>query len=1358
VQQSVVLVANLSYREAAVILGGMTTPKNASSAPGAAAALAGYDYQLDVSVLAALRLMLVNKSAEKITLEPANEEDLEADLAPDVPGRVVPSGQVAGGYKLVVQVKLSNGEPWSLEDFDQLLNHGVTRKPAREHLDDLNTRYLLVTNAGVKGVALKLIVSDFEEASDPKKFPPKLKKTLRKKPEGRVAIWGNLGERQLDLEIDHILRVVLRIPHPRHKDCRQALREEAKRRMRGSVPGEWTKEDLLSTVRSLGGYLANMEELEYFVEPANFQSMVSQLDMRNAIVITGSSGTGKTWAALALCDYARRRDGALDVVTVTPGDGPAAVRRLVHTGPTLFYIEDPWGQYTLQPQGETWTEHLPRLLRLASPSHQYVITSRRDMLRQTEVGDVFKPWTIELNAEHYGGGELEKIYEKRMAALPAQRQGAALVFRERALERLETPLELDLFFGGLLDGPAPQEESYSFMQRILGNAHRNAVADVVAKYLTAIGNTCVSAAIWALLARGGFTRQQLGKLQRAMRRADPAFADLLDKTTDRLIATRHLRQPSQTVSFAHPSVREGFEKYLHDNWWSSAAALETLIAALACLDEPDQAWGVETAAHILHAAVELSTEVRRSFDPPTSIREGIDAWLAQALVDPRAKFPALIHLAAKAGSAQLIPAELARWFLAQTQPIPFADKQDEPAYSDTWYARVRSDPASAVIADRFVREQLLQESHFVGKDFLVALARIADGLTPAFLAAAEAAVGRDFDQHLEVVAEGAVRDIDGYERVLAKALDALALAWANSPDDMAELEALLDDELDAPEVTAFHDRHEMAGATETELIEIYVDAKRRSGDWRDIVHHLRADDLRRFWVEEAFFSRRAWVGAPARLRMPASEDEIGALLEAAHGTRSEALAWNTACLCWATRFEALLAQRLAVPVENGDLREALVHCACAHAPAILKDVLQAVAAIPVALVSLLADLHALSEKAKDGAVPAGMLDDWPEAEEILYAFASADNGGGPVSGAALALLEACTETAPIRVLAKVVPVLIASGNRPVGAIRRWIAQACEGNDAAAAVRAAIEIDDDGLANLSLEHVRADARCEALVWLAGKSLDPLPPRLLGMAEDRSSRVRLALVRSLTGRLHPDHARVLTGLAHDEWADAKATFEEPGRFTVARTALAALSAYPSLPSSIGPRLLALATTTADRMVCRSALRVAASRCGAAARQALWALANDENFRPGRAVAMVALRDAPLVEPGIVDAIDAARLLAWPPALSVTATELLAAHAAPMEAARSIETAGQVSSHRVLLLVGAWSLAQRDRKAAEGLLALLPPEHPARTLLDGPAALPEAALDDLGDVRIRQYVKQWLKARANPEPPNALIELDG
>lgn len=96
-----------------------------SAASGAKAALNGFEYQLGVSVFVALRLLLITKSATQITLEPASEEDLEADLEPAAPGRVQPSAFVSTGYKLVIQVKLRDSGPWSIAAFDALLNHGL---------------------------------------------------------------------------------------------------------------------------------------------------------------------------------------------------------------------------------------------------------------------------------------------------------------------------------------------------------------------------------------------------------------------------------------------------------------------------------------------------------------------------------------------------------------------------------------------------------------------------------------------------------------------------------------------------------------------------------------------------------------------------------------------------------------------------------------------------------------------------------------------------------------------------------------------------------------------------------------------------------------------------------------------------------------------------------------------------------------------------------------------------------------------------------------------------------------------------------------------------------------------------------
>jgi hypothetical protein len=178
----------------------------------------------------------------------------------------------------------------------------------------------------------------------------------------RRAIWGVLTECLLDLEINDILPSLLRVPQSRQAECRSRLRDEARRRVHGTGPGVWTREDLLSVIRGSGGYLASAPQLEAFVPPANYQALSDLLERRNGLVITGPSGTGKTWTALALVDQARQRHSAPEIIQVNVNNGPSSMRTLIDTGPKLFYVEDPWGQYSLR----GWRRRLDRAIAKAA--------------------------------------------------------------------------------------------------------------------------------------------------------------------------------------------------------------------------------------------------------------------------------------------------------------------------------------------------------------------------------------------------------------------------------------------------------------------------------------------------------------------------------------------------------------------------------------------------------------------------------------------------------------------------------------------------------------------------------------------------------------------------------------------------------------------------------------------------------------------------------------------------------------------------------------------------------------------------------------------------------------------------------
>lgn len=1316
----------------------MTDP----SAAGAKAALDGYEYQLDVSVFAALRLMLITKSATRITLEPTNEEDLEADLAPDTLGRVTPSAHVADGYRLVIQVKLRRTGPWTVSAVKALLNHGERRKPARLHLDDPDTRFLVVTNADATGEARGLLVDKLEDWPEPADFPKSLAKTLPKAPEGRLALWGVLGERWLDLEIGEILGVLLRVPDRRLADCRDQLRKDAQQRMRGTSPGVWTVEDLLGTIRGHGGYLASAPELEAFVPPANYQTMVDALEQLNAVVITGPSGTGKTLAAQALCALARERQSRLEVINVNVSNDPSSTRALIDTGPTLYYVEDPWGQYSLRGGAEAWTEQLPRLLREARTGHQYVVTSRTDMLSSAKADQDLKRWSVVLDADQYRDGKLAAIYDKHLDLLSTDLQAKAFDFRKDALNALETPLEVNLFFTGLADGPEASEADPAFYRRVLDSAHRDAVGNVVSRYLAAGDQAGASAVIWALLAaRGQFDRSQLAVLQRQIRGVDRPLADALEKLVNRLVATRHLRQPVQMVSFAHPSVRAGFEAFLEETWGPSETALEHMIAALTQITGVQQGWALETAARALAVIDEFtaaSNAPRVMFEADPVSRGVVDAWLEEGLLDSHSDFGALLQLASDVGTEGSTPSELARWFIKSVRRggQVFLTTWKAPDFDDAWYRRVSADPWSAVIADRFVREQLPQDRDGFGDNFPTRLDRIATGLTPAYLAAAMRLVGTGFDRNVGAVAAGAIRDIAGYEAVLSAALDDLAeLRRANDLTGPETWRSIEDGECNAAYEEGYRSGHEDDGYGSSELVDVYVNATISLGRWRYLAEHPRAAELARPWAQT--------IG---RSNDKVSPHELRAVIAATRCSGDENDGWDAARQHWHKALSADLGERLAAGHLGQPVRDALVRCAFAALPEALADRIASLADSPGALVHLLVDLadayRLASRRTRKRCLERVLAAASREVVEIFWALPRLAKDPHAVSSQALALLDRAAETAEPMVLNKIIPIMIASGATPLKTVERWLSETRDHQLARAAAEAAIVLDDDALVWRALSHPRADAREVAMRYLATTLADPLPKPLLEMAVDPGSRVRRGLVSILNKRLHPDHRQVLVGLIGDQWSDAEPHYDEAESYPLAREAACALGAYENLSDDIGDALLARAERTDDRLLGTEALRVAAQRCGPDIRRKIWVLATQSKPRWFCVDAIDALSTAPTVEADILEAITPERLLRMSAPLAASATVLIATHAPVEVAVRTVERVAQSNDRRALLLLGVSALADRDRSAATGLLDLLAPTHPARRLLDLPEGerLPATVLDDLGSIRVRRAVRVW------------------
>ena len=79
-------------------------------------------------------------------------------------------------------------------------------------------------------------------------------------------------------------------------------------------------------------------------------------------------------------------------------------------------------------------------------------------------------------------------------------QTKAYAFRNEALDRLGTPLEIELYFAHMQSGPDVGEGDHVFLRRLLELAQRDAVEGVVLRALSSIDTCGTSAIVWALLA------------------------------------------------------------------------------------------------------------------------------------------------------------------------------------------------------------------------------------------------------------------------------------------------------------------------------------------------------------------------------------------------------------------------------------------------------------------------------------------------------------------------------------------------------------------------------------------------------------------------------------------------------------------------------------------------------------------------------------------------------------------------------------------------------------------------------------------------------------------------------------------
>jgi hypothetical protein len=1287
--------------------------------------IAGYEYQIDVSVWLALDLVLANRLAHELVLEPVSEEDIEAELAESEPGRLT-STAALGGYRLIVQAKLRSGDAWTVAGVKALLKHGDARPSAAKRLEDARNRYLLVTTAGLNGETRGLRVRRAGSWPKPAEMPASIKEALPAGSAGRVAIIGNEDEERIVTDIKTLLTESFRVPNTRLDECRAALREAARVRIGGAGGGRWTRVQLEQVIRRHDGYIASSPELEHYVHPTNWGELRAAMSERHAALIIGQSGTGKTMASRKLYDELRKEIPGLARVPITLG--PEQLRDDRTEPPVLYDVEDPWGRYDFDPKSRPWNDRLAQFLAKARPDRMIVATSRRDVAQSAGALDTVKPWRVGLEAEHYGGAERRRLYRSRIDVLPRKLQALAKESESTVLAELATPLEVQKFFDALptLDDEERRNPA-GLVAGAIRQAHQDSIERTVVDQIEERGDVRAAAVLWGLLkANDKLSLELLRQIEQDLAEHGPQYEKGVSPLVTFFIAARNLRQAESTVTYYHPRVEAGIEQALDRSRLVARRTLRLLIDILVSPDGPGEAWGLAASTRLLLEA-DRTLELKPEPSPTAQVK--IDAWLAGELAKGGKDFETNLELAAAAGSANSAVAEIAR-FLLHRPDRSFGGMHmwGPPEHDDAWYARMRAEPDVKTVVETFIRDVLPHARDDFRARFVAEAERVAPGLTPAFLAAAGTSVHYGVTHTYDAIAEGALKDLAGFEAIVDAAIVVRTLSDADRERAAETHLAIVNGEYS--EDYAHHLSDDDDGWTAGEFLAAYVEHVRATVGWQHLAEHRHRDRLMSYWFREL-----------AKDEAP-HPDEIAGAFRVGHGSKDEDDLWHVVTTAWDPAFEQALVERIIEGHPEHQVRVAALTCLVERAAERLPGICQALAekGQDGRLVELAIELgemrhgrsdfdgtrHGEAAEQASAHLPPLLL------EISAAAFALENNSAPALSEAARQLLARVAapseEVRLFRVsLGRHLPVFVPDD------VRWLLGNSEEADNAAEAIDAAIRQGMATEVEAGLSHRFAAVVARSLTAVATSMTPPLPDPLLALARDRGSPVRRALVDLLDAKPHPEHLPALLVLAKDDWSPRSSYYGEEDDYPIAQAAISAIAKLGAIDGAVAEELYRIAIDTRDSDVRYEIFVLLVRAADLRFQTHLLELAVNPGRRIVRQAAATALMVGHERVAGDVVARITPRLLQG--RIESVASRLLILLAARAEIDHVLEVAEALSTNdkrRVLLLLAIWVLRDRDPSTADRVARMLPTNHPGVkwALAGAEGKLGDTMLDDLGD----------------------------
>ncbi|MFY2558288.1 HEAT repeat domain-containing protein [Corallococcus terminator] len=589
-------------------------------------------------------LIFEEKSAEQIEIEPASQEDIEADL--DVPLENA-SAVIEVTRRLVLQVKLHSSAPWSVSEFEQVLkgqdSSGGNRKSALQRLiDDPGHRYVLITDAqlprALQGFRIESLMAEAPA--------PLLSKKIRL-PTGveRAALSRRIGildlqhSERVAAQIHTLLAQRLFVPLTRVEVCKERLMERARAKLLNRAPRQWTRGEILQTAESFGGNPMVSSELRTFVPPGNYANLQHRLEIGHALVLQGPPGAGKTQVLEKLKHEYRTRREPFEVPASSSLRTPGELREVLQRAGRIFIaIEDPWGKFQRESGADRWVSDLYSLLKLAGPDKKIVITTREAILHETGKysTEMVQRFVESLTYEHYDYNARRRIFDNKLASAHPWQRELVIGFEQHILDTLLAPLSIDRFVDKI---KGLKRDSDFALTRMLKECSVDHLAHHFIEELQGLGwnETPVSAAIalWGLLSlsqESTFSAEDSTEWRRLLKGCTRAPMPW-DKFIQWMVAGSWLTHEMGQYS-AHSTTIEGLERLLSDERDHAEEVLEGLLSSLVDAKRLDD--GYSLYRRVPEDIIRTPTAIQAAFR---------DHFRARLVAVDRARFQSMFYIA-----------------------------------------------------------------------------------------------------------------------------------------------------------------------------------------------------------------------------------------------------------------------------------------------------------------------------------------------------------------------------------------------------------------------------------------------------------------------------------------------------------------------------------------------------------------------------------------------------------------------------------------------------------------------------------------------------------------------------------------